>query len=44
MIETLEEKLTVKFPPGETLHSAEANVFLRELCKKVPFWEVLNFT
>ncbi|KAI0000486.1 hypothetical protein BJV77DRAFT_939269 [Russula vinacea] len=34
MIETLEEKLGVKFPPGETLHSAEANVFLREICKK----------
>jgi lysyl-tRNA synthetase class 2 len=34
MIETLEEKLGVKFPPGETLHTAEANVFLRDLCKK----------
>lgn len=34
MIGTLEEKLGVKFPPGETLHSEEANVFLRELCKK----------
>jgi lysyl-tRNA synthetase class 2 len=34
MIETLEEKLGVKFPPGETLHSEEANVFLREICKK----------
>ncbi|KAN0111989.1 hypothetical protein V8E52_007906 [Russula decolorans] len=34
MIGTLEEKLGVKFPPGETLHSDEANVFLRELCKK----------
>ncbi|KAH9040089.1 hypothetical protein EDB85DRAFT_2072267 [Lactarius pseudohatsudake] len=34
MIETLEEKLSVRFPPGETLHTAEANVFLRDLCKK----------
>ncbi|KAF7317022.1 Lysine--tRNA ligase [Mycena chlorophos] len=34
MIETLEEKLGVKFPPGDTLHTAEANVFLRELCVK----------
>src|SRR5258708_30606428 len=44
MIGTLEEKLGVKFPPGETLHSGEANVFLRELCKKVHFSKVLNFT
>jgi lysyl-tRNA synthetase class 2 len=35
MIGTLEEKLGVKFPPGETLHTAETNVFLRELCVKV---------
>ena len=35
MIETLEEKLGVKFPPGETLHTEEANKFLRELCTKV---------
>ncbi|KAJ7800317.1 lysine-tRNA ligase [Mycena olivaceomarginata] len=28
------EKLGVKFPPGETLHTAETNVFLRELCVK----------
>lgn len=35
MIETLEEKLGVKFPPGDTLHTTEANVFLRDLCKKV---------
>lgn len=35
MITTLEEKLNVKFPPGETLHTNEANQFLRELCKKV---------
>ncbi|TFY77925.1 hypothetical protein EWM64_g6088 [Hericium alpestre] len=34
MIETLEEKLGVKFPPGETLHTEEANVFLRDLAKK----------
>lgn len=37
MIDTLEEKLGVRFPPGETLHSEEANVFLRDLCKKVYF-------
>lgn len=35
MIETLEEKLGVKFPPGDTLHTDEANVFLRNLCEKV---------
>lgn len=35
MIETLEEKLNVKFPPGDTLHTDEANQFLRDLCKKV---------
>jgi lysyl-tRNA synthetase class 2 len=40
MIETLEEKLGVKFPPGETLHTEEANTFLKELCKKV---RVLRF-
>ncbi|KAH9978896.1 lysyl-tRNA synthetase [Lactifluus volemus] len=34
MIGTLEEKLGVTFPPGETLHTAEANIFLRGLCKK----------
>ncbi|THG97853.1 hypothetical protein EW026_g4228 [Hermanssonia centrifuga] len=34
MIGTLEEKLGVKFPPGETLHTDETNKFLRELCKK----------
>jgi lysyl-tRNA synthetase class 2 len=34
MIETLEEKLGVKFPPGETLHTDEANKFLREIAKK----------
>ncbi|KAI0318855.1 hypothetical protein OF83DRAFT_1170734 [Amylostereum chailletii] len=34
MIETLEEKLNVKFPPGDSLHTDEANVFLRELAKK----------
>lgn len=38
MIETLEEKLGVKFPPGDKLHTAEANKFLQDLCKKVfPF-------
>ena len=35
MIGTLEEKLGVKFPPGETLHTDETNKFLRELCQKV---------
>jgi len=35
MIETLENKLDVKFPPGDTLHTDETNKFLRELCKKV---------
>ncbi|KAI0302597.1 lysyl-tRNA synthetase [Russula brevipes] len=34
MIGTLEKKLRVKFPPGQALHSADANVFLRDLCKK----------
>ncbi|KAL1746525.1 hypothetical protein HDZ31DRAFT_33891 [Schizophyllum fasciatum] len=34
MIETLEEKLGVKFPPGDTLHTEETNRFLRELCVK----------
>lgn len=37
MIETLEEKLKVEFPPGETLHTEEANNFLRDLCQKVRF-------
>ena len=40
MIETLEEKLGVKFPPGETLHTEEANIFLRDLCKKVHFFDL----
>jgi lysyl-tRNA synthetase class 2 len=35
MIGTLEEKLGVKFPPGETLHTDETNKWLRELCTKV---------
>jgi len=35
MIETLEEKTGVKFPPGETLHTEETNKFLRDLCVKV---------
>ncbi|KAI0784655.1 lysyl-tRNA synthetase [Abortiporus biennis] len=34
MIETLEEKTGAKFPPGDTLHTEEANKFLRELCAK----------
>ncbi|KAG6375616.1 hypothetical protein JVT61DRAFT_3183 [Boletus reticuloceps] len=34
MIETLEEKLGVKFPPSETLHSTEANQFLLDVCQK----------
>ncbi|KAF9466867.1 lysine-tRNA ligase [Collybia nuda] len=34
MIGTLEEKLGVKFPPGETLHTEETNRFLREICVK----------
>ncbi|KAF8444950.1 hypothetical protein L210DRAFT_966544 [Boletus edulis BED1] len=34
MIETLEEKLGVKFPPSETLHSTEANKFLLDVCQK----------
>ena len=46
MIETLEEKLNVKFPPGETLHSEEANKFLRALCEKVrsypPRWHLCS--
>jgi lysyl-tRNA synthetase class 2 len=37
MIETLEEKLSVKFPPGESLHTDEANKFLRAVCEKVTF-------
>lgn len=35
MIETLEEKLNVKFPPGDQLHTDETNAWLRDLCKKV---------
>ncbi|KAF8893632.1 lysine-tRNA ligase [Infundibulicybe gibba] len=34
MIGTLEEKLGVTFPPGETLHTDETNQWLRELCIK----------
>ncbi|PPQ99670.1 hypothetical protein CVT24_009742 [Panaeolus cyanescens] len=34
MITTLEEKLNVKFPPGDQLHTDETNKFLRELCVK----------
>jgi lysyl-tRNA synthetase, class II len=35
MIGTLEEKLGVKFPPGETLHTDQTNAWLRDLCAKV---------
>jgi lysyl-tRNA synthetase, class II len=42
MIETLEEKLDVKFPPGDTLHTEEANKFLRDLCTKVISVSFLN--
>ncbi|KAF9271660.1 lysyl-tRNA synthetase, partial [Mortierella antarctica] len=34
MIEYLEEKLSVKFPPADTLHTAEATKFLSDLCIK----------
>lgn len=34
MIGTLEEKLGVTFPPGETLHTKETNQWLRDLCTK----------
>lgn len=34
MIEYLEEKLNVKFPPADTLHTAEATKFLSDLCIK----------
>ncbi|KAG6908471.1 lysyl-tRNA synthetase [Tephrocybe rancida] len=34
MIGTLEEKLGVTFPPGDTLHTDETNKWLRELCVK----------
>ncbi|KAG6812690.1 hypothetical protein H0H92_001319 [Tricholoma furcatifolium] len=35
MIQTLEEKLGVTFPPGDTLHTEETNKWLRELCIKL---------
>lgn len=35
MITTLEEKTGVKFPPADTLHTDEANKFIRDLCQKV---------
>ena len=35
MIGTLEEKLGVKFPPGDQLHTDDTNTFLRGLCVKV---------
>jgi len=34
MIETLEEKLDVKFPPASELHTAKSAKFLEELCEK----------
>ncbi|KAI7902906.1 lysyl-tRNA synthetase [Cokeromyces recurvatus] len=34
MIQTLEEKLDCKFPPGDQLHTAETNQFLSDLLKK----------
>ncbi|CAH1764559.1 20830_t:CDS:2 [Entrophospora sp. SA101] len=34
IIETLETKLNVKFPPASELHTEETNKFLLELCKK----------
>ncbi|KAF2760329.1 lysyl-tRNA synthetase [Pseudovirgaria hyperparasitica] len=34
MIKTLEEKLDVQFPPGETLHDKNTNDFLRGVIKK----------
>ncbi|CAO3628129.1 unnamed protein product [Mucor fragilis] len=34
MIETLEEKLDCKFPPGDQLHTAETNKFLSDLLTK----------
>ncbi|ORZ19067.1 hypothetical protein BCR41DRAFT_385719 [Lobosporangium transversale] len=34
MIEYLEEKLKVKFPPADTLHTTEATKFLDDLCIK----------
>ena len=35
MIETLEEKLGVRLPPADTLHTPEATKFLDDLCVKV---------
>jgi lysyl-tRNA synthetase class 2 len=34
MMETLEEKLGVRLPAGDTLHTDETNKVLRELCIK----------
>jgi lysyl-tRNA synthetase, class II len=34
MIEGLEEALSVKFPPGDELHTDETNAFLKDLCAK----------
>ena len=42
MIGTLEEKLGVTFPAGETLHTAETNVRLRALCVKARLPYAIN--
>ena len=48
MIEELENKLGVKFPPGETLQDENANKFLRDICEKVretassTLWQLLT--
>ena len=34
MIETLEEKLGVKFPPASEFHTEKTAKFLEELCEK----------
>ena len=51
MIETLEEKLGVKLPPADTLHTPEATEFLDDLCVKVsanslggPVWPFVDVT
>ena len=43
MIGTLEEKLGVKFPPGDHLHTDDANTFLRELCVRVCYLFCFSF-
>ena len=35
IVQTLEEKLNVTFPPGEELHTDDTNKFLQDLLKKV---------